>query len=172
MFFINNHRKYKTEAHRATLNYHDVVSVSDEAFVWQLMTYYYPMWSQEKNEKKSANTAGNENDDELSVDDERAAAGPKKGFRDTASKTVPKYNEYCYIMGQSRAGPNAKLWGNSLKLAAKRNMKPEKKKGKGPTEDKSVVEPMMPTMDWLQFTTIDLCEMEDGKGTSSGMFAV
>ncbi len=75
-------------------------------------------------------------------------------------------------MGQSRAGPNAKLWGDSLKLAAKRNVKPEKKKSKEPAEDEAVVEPMMPTMDWLQFTKIDLCEMEDGKETSGGMFAV
>ena len=95
------------------------------------MTYYYPVWSKERDEKKSANTAGHDNDDESSADDERATAGPRKGFSNTASKTVPQYNKYCYIMGQSRAGPNAKLWGDSLKLAAKRNVKPEKKKSTG-----------------------------------------
>jgi hypothetical protein len=85
------------------------------------MTFYYPSWAALK-----GNATEVEQDDEENSLTRKTTPGPKKGFTDTAGKTVAKYNEYVYLMGESRKGPNAKLWSDRLKLATLKNLDPKK----------------------------------------------
>jgi hypothetical protein len=114
------------------------------------MTFYYPSWAALKGNE----TELERDDDEYSMT-RKTTPGPKKGFTDTAGKTVEKYNEYVYLMGESRKGPNAKLWSDRLKLATLKNMDPKRK-----VRDEAVVTSTIPSMDWLQYTKIDICAME------------
>ena len=126
------------------------------------MTFYYPSWAALK-----GNATEVEQDDDENSMTRKTTPGPKKGFTDTGGKTVEKYNEYVYLMGQSRKGPNAKLWSDRLKLASLKNLDP--KKNTTGTGDLAVVTSTMPSTDWLQYTKLDLCAMEDNDNGISGL---
>jgi hypothetical protein len=128
------------------------VTVSDEAFVWQVMTYYYPIWMQTKSKDVTR-------DEESIVGSVLSGgrSGPKRGFVKTAGKTIKTYNEYITLMGKLRSAPNAKLWSDRLKLVAQMTAQETKKGSETKEPDVSV----SPVLDFLQYTKFDLCGMEE-----------
>jgi hypothetical protein len=127
--------------------------VSDEAFVWQVMTYYYPIWMQ----SKSKDVTRDEESSTVGSVISEGRSGPKRGFVKTAGKTIKTYNEYITLMGKSRSAPNAKLWSDRLKLVAQMTAQ-ETKNG---SETEEPVVSVLPVLDFLQYTKFDLCAMEE-----------
>jgi hypothetical protein len=146
---------------RAAQDYHTAVTASDEAFVWQVMTYYYPAWEEEERDG-NASTDGS--------DLRGKKNGPKKGFRNTAGKTMHKYKEYICKMGRSRMGPNAALWSDNLRLAAQQ-IKREKEKVYKELEDLDMVETEPVDTgdlfeDFMQYTRFNFCEEDEQDGVN------
>jgi hypothetical protein len=53
----------------------------------------------------------------------RTKRGPKKGFKDTAGRTIQAYKDYLRMAGESRkaqTNENAKMWSLKLKIIARR----------------------------------------------------
>jgi hypothetical protein len=146
---------------RATQDYHISVTPSDEAFVWQVMTYYYPSWEEEERDREGGQ--GNDSTDGSSSIEKKN--GPRKGFKQTASKTIHKYKEYICKMGRSRSGPNANMWSDNLKRAAQ-EIKREKEKVTREIEELDIGETELEETadlfeDFLQYTRFDFC-VEEG----------
>jgi hypothetical protein len=87
-----------------SFDYNNVVTASDEAFVWQVLTFYGPIWmnemsgSGEDTESNSDNANGADNGGERRM---TMKAGPKKGFKETSGKTVDTYYTYVNEVGIS-----------------------------------------------------------------------
>jgi hypothetical protein len=123
--------------------YHKTITVSDEAFLWQIMTFYPSFWKR----GVQTNQLTNENESEIdrseqtstpgSVSESSASdlsgsvanetrvrkRGPVKGFKETAGKTLLTYKEYLMVVGKARDSQtkeNAKLWSQKLKMIASR----------------------------------------------------
>lgn len=140
---------------RATREYHVAVTTSDEAFAWQLLTNYYQVW-----EKELLEDTQNDPSENSLGSGGKAKVGPKKGFKNTAGKTVDKYNEYICLVGRSRKGRNASLWSTSLKQAAqqeKLNREREKQQEEAnATLDDFQDEEVYLEHDFMEYTQIDL----------------
>lgn len=92
-------RDYKNEKQWLRNNYCSAVSASDEAFVWQIMKFYYPVWVREHDERGS-----------------KKKSGPMKGFKNTASKTKQTYERQLISCGVSREKTTTTTWGARLML--------------------------------------------------------
>lgn len=143
--------------HRATRDYHVAVTASDEAFAWQVLTNYYQVWEEELVEAtgKARMVDGNGGGEKVKV-------GPKKGFKNTAGKTVDMYNDYVCQLGKSRKGPNARLWSTTLKQAAQQEqmiLYDEKKEEETSVsvEDTSEEDAYL-EQDFMEYTQIDFEE--------------
>lgn len=101
---------YKNKKDWIKYDYDLVVTPSDEAFVWQVMTFYYPVWSDEKSEHPACDRKG----------------GPKKGFTNTTGKTMKTYEKYLQAVGSSRDAINSKLWSRRLKFLARKQEKEDR----------------------------------------------
>ena len=88
------------------------MTASDEAFVWQVMTFYYPIWVQERQ------------DDALLC----KKSGPKKGFKQTTGKTVKVFQSYVQAVGRSRSARNSNLWSGRLKYLVHKKEKEDREK--------------------------------------------
>lgn len=94
------YRNYKNIKGWIKYDYNRVVKPSDEAFVWQVMTFYYPVWL-------------------ATVADQPNSAGPRAGFNQTTGKTTDTYYKYLQDVGSSRVSENSKLWSAKLKQVAR-----------------------------------------------------
>lgn len=147
MFFIS-YSNYKTLKDRTKRDYNATVTASDEAFVWQVMTYYYPLWKSEGSDLVPEDDSVEES--VLSG----GKSGPKAGFKNTAGKTIGKFNEYIIQVGKSREGRNAELWGDRMKLAAIRTAADMKT----PEPD---IEGTGVDYEYLQYTKLNLHDLEE-----------
>jgi hypothetical protein len=120
-------------------DYSNVVTASDEAFVWQVLTFYCPIWMDEM-------VSGEDEDTETNSDNatdngyERKMtkkSGPKKGFKETSGKTVGTFYSYVNEVGVSMNSKNAATWSKRLKLLAQ--VKDEEEKDKDREKEKSDV---------------------------------
>lgn len=139
------------------------VTPSDEAFAWQVLANYSPLWEEDHARIATGIATTEDSSDDGCIGKVRGKVGPKKGFKNTAGKTVEKYNEYICLVGRSRKGRNAKKWSDLLKLAAqqeKLNQDKEKKKEQkqNVVEETPVVETPEYEQDFREFTKIDLEE--------------
>ena len=113
--------------------YHKAVSVSDEAFLWQVLTYYPRFWfggvaqgcsdqsgitTTTGSVSESTNTDSTDNASGAYTVSGKKRKGPMKGFTETAGKTVKVYKEYLERVGESRESSNAKLWSKKLQEIA------------------------------------------------------
>jgi hypothetical protein len=115
------HSDYKNNKDWLKYDFNRVVTPSDEAFVWQIMTYYYPVWVEEKE-----------------ADANGARAGPKKGFKNTTGKTVKTFQKYLHAVGSSRSAGNSKLWSGRLKYIAQKQEREDREKKRLDTESEQV----------------------------------
>lgn len=150
-------KNYKTLEDRATRDYHIAVTTSDEAFAWQVLTNYYKVWEEELKEATE-----NARLEDGNRGNEKGKVGPKKGFKNTAGKTVDKYNDYVCRLGRSRKGLNARLWSITLKQAAQKEkmLLDKAKKEEEPDESAEDVslEEVYLEQDFMEYTQIDLEE--------------
>lgn len=87
------------------------MTASDEAFLWQVVKFYPSFWKKEE---------GHQGDDDstgvlisVSSDGNKSVkAGPKRGFMNTAGKTMKAYEMYVRKVGESREALNAKKWSD------------------------------------------------------------
>lgn len=137
------------------------MTASDEAFIWQVMTFYPSFWKQE----------GGQGDDDSMFDDSAEVsigvssygtngvkAGPKRGFTDTAGKTMSTYETYVLKMGESRTALNAQKWSDRLLLAA-RQVANSNKKAAELTEAPPVMT-IAPRRDFLLYAPV-LCDFPE-----------
>ena len=111
------------------------MTVSDEAFVWQLMTFYPSAWEQEVDQGDDDSVVDNSAEVSISVSSnvtKSVKAGPKEGFIETAGKTMLTYETYVQKMGESREAVNATKWSDRLKLAARQVASSNKKSAAPP----------------------------------------
>jgi hypothetical protein len=122
--------------------YHKAITASDEAFLWQVMTFYPSFWKRGLQLDKlnmdddysvtggsdnvTEATSGSASESSISSGDRgqtKKKRGPKKGFKDTAGKTIQAYKDYLTRVGESREAQtkeNSKLWSQKLKIIARR----------------------------------------------------
>ena len=117
LIFYQCSRHYKDDNDRTTRVYHKAVTASDEAFIWQILTYYENYWA----------GVGNDEDDSLE-NSSNGKRGQKQGFIKTASKTLETYGKYITLVGESRKAPNTKLWSEKLMTLAKQKSNSQQKK--------------------------------------------
>jgi hypothetical protein len=112
--------------------YHKAVTVSDEAFLWQVMTVYPKFWfsgsTKADDPSDTTATTGSVTESTISVSSGSASGvstvsgkkkkGPNKGFTYTAGKTIKLYKQYLDSIGNSRQFDNTKLWDKKLKQIA------------------------------------------------------
>jgi hypothetical protein len=183
LLLYRSHYKNASD-HRKNL-YHKAVSASDEAFIWQVMTFYPTFWKGEQraNEEDSvldsSVSASDQNDTATSVTDASSASGgassfggsatsgrkggPRKGFTETAGKTIDTYKQYLKLVGESRKANNTKLWSDRLMLIARQSAnKKAKKTGKAAATVKTI----QPNDDveCLQYAEIGVCEFDGNFG--------
>lgn len=150
--FLFTFSTYKNIAQWSCNDYHTTVTASDEAFVLQVMTYYYPRWTdpslhEETSVSESVVSGGT-----------GGRGGPARGFKGTACKTIRQYHEYVSQMGRSRAGVNAKLWSGRLKEAAKKTL--ALSLAESQASENGVVEDEPPT-DFMEYTKFDFFDMDE-----------
>lgn len=95
---------------------------SDEAFVWQIMTFYPSSWVQESDQGDNDSVVDNSSEVSISVSSngtKSVKVGPKGGFKETAGKTMLTYETYVRKMGESRQALNANKWSERLLLVAR-----------------------------------------------------
>ena len=94
--------------------FHAQVTPSDEAFVWQIMNYYYDQW-----DKCIGIEDMSQSDDASSV---KKKGGAQKGFTDTAGKTNDKYKENKERVRMMRIdnASTARQWSIRLQKAVRR----------------------------------------------------
>ena len=157
---------------QAKNRYHKAVTVSDEAFLWQVMTVYPKVWfsGSAKADDISDNTAttGLVSESTSSVSSGSASRvstvsgkkkkGPTKGFTDTAGKTITLYKQYLDSIGNSRQFANTKLWDRKLKQIA---IMREKKEEADVSPTVKTIAPVCRT-DNEVFTRYAEIQMEDG----------
>lgn len=102
-------RNYKNNAAWVKYDYDRVVRPSDEAFIWQVMTYYHPVWVNKKSEDLC----------DRAVVRMKDSSGPKKGFNETTGKTIKAFHSYLQLVGSSRTSSASKLWSARLKQIAR-----------------------------------------------------
>ena len=98
------------------------MTASDEAFIWQVMTFYPSYWKQEGDQGDDDSVVDNSAEVSISVSSngtKSVKAGQKRGFTDTAGKTMLTYETYVQKMGKSREALNAKKWSDRLLLASR-----------------------------------------------------
>lgn len=132
--------------------YHKAVTVSDEAFLWQVLTVYPTAWFSGvvKGARNSQDTSAIwRGDDESAItattDSVSASTssvssgsaygvakvsgkkkkGPTKGFTETAGKTITIYKSFLERVGESRRFDNTKLWNEKLMQIARTREKVE-----------------------------------------------
>ena len=140
--------------------YHKAVTASDEAFVWQVMTFYPSFWKREGGQGDDASVVNNSADVSISVSSNgtNSSKGAKRGFTDTAGKTMSTYETYVQKMGESREAPNAQKWSDRLLLAA-RQVAYSNKKAAEPTAAPPVMT-IAPRTDFLLYAPV-LCKFPD-----------
>jgi hypothetical protein len=149
------------------------------------MTFYPTFWKGEQraNDEESvldsSVTVSDQNDTATSVTDASSASGgaysfggtatsgrksgPRKGFTETAGKTIDTYKQYVKLVGESRKAKNTKLWSDRLMLIARKSaVRKEKKTGKAA----ATVMTIQPLDDeeFLQYAEIGLCEFDGNFG--------
>jgi hypothetical protein len=137
------------------------VTASDEAFIWQVMTFYPSFWEQEGGQGDDDSVVDNSAEVSISVSSngtKSVKAGPKRGFTDTAGKTMLTYQTYVRKMGESREAPNAETWSDRLLLAA-RQVANSNKKAAEPTAAPPVMT-IAPRMDFLLYAPV-LCDFPE-----------
>jgi hypothetical protein len=144
------------------------VTASDEAFLWQVVTFYPSFWKKEEGHQKDDDSTGVlisvSSDGNQSV-----KAGPKRGFTDTAGKTMKAYETYVRKVGESREALNAKKWSDRLLLAARQVSNMKKK-----AAEQTAAPPVMtiaPRMDFLLYAPIVFEFTEDMKADDLKEFA-
>jgi hypothetical protein len=150
LFLFAPNRHYKDINDQVKNVYHKAVTASDEAFIWQIMTFYPDFWLCE-NKADEEDSVGKHNN---------GKGGPRKGFKDTAGKTVETYGKYCKMVGESRSAANSKLWGDRLMLVARQFANTQKKKETGTVETPPIVTITIEDH-LLMYTSLDLCAMEE-----------
>jgi hypothetical protein len=114
------------------------------------MTFYPSFWKQEgvqADDEVSSSVASNGTNIVLT--------GQRRGFKDTAGKTMLTYEMYVRKMGQSREALNAKKWSDRLLLAARQVANSGKK-----AAEPSAAPPVMtiaPRSDFLLYAPV-LCD--------------
>jgi hypothetical protein len=128
--FHDANRHYKTLDDHRLHRYRKTITVSDEAFLWQIMRCYPSNWKEElqfgpddqSDEVTETAVSVSESTDSSSSQSVSVATdiggkkkkGPTKGFKDTASKTIEYYKEYLPRVTRARQGENWKLWSKRL----------------------------------------------------------
>jgi hypothetical protein len=129
-------RHYKTLDNHKLHRYRKTITVSDEAFLWQIMRCYPNNWREElqvgqedqSDELTETGVSASESTDISSSQSVSVVAdvggkkkrGPTRGFKDTASKTIEYYKEYLPRVTRARQGDNWKLWSRRLQEIALR----------------------------------------------------
>jgi hypothetical protein len=151
-------RFYKSEKDWTSNIYDRAVTPSDEAFIWQVMTFYPSFWKKEGDQDDDDSMIGNSAAVSIggsSSGTKSVKAGAKQGFTDTAGKTMSTYVKYLKKMGDSRTAENAKKWSDRLLLIARQGAN-RKKKAAEPTPAPPVMT-IAPSTDFLLYAP-NICE--------------
>ena len=149
-FAIDN-RHYKDNSDRTKKVYHKAVTASDEAFIWQILTFYADYWG---------GNAG-DGDDSLQNSSNSGRRGPNQGFVKTAGKTLETYAKYCTLVGDSRLAPNMKLWSERLMTIAKQKTNKQKRDEEKNNPVGQPVATIAMEDHLMMYTSLNLCAMED-----------
>ena len=155
------------------------------------MTFYPTFWKGEQraNEEDSvldsSVSVSDQNDTATSVTDASGASGgtysfsgmatsgrkggPRKGFTETAGKTIDTYKRYLKLVGESRKAKNTKLWSDRLMLIARKSAVRKKRKTGKAAATVMTIQPLRDE-EFLQYAEIGLCEFNGnfGENVESG----
>jgi hypothetical protein len=151
---IFENRNYKNIKGWIKYDYDRVVRPSDEAFVWQVMTFYYPVWV--------GNNAGG-GDDVVGTKNSLNSSGPKKGFNQTTGKTIKTFHKYLQAVGSSRASKNSRMWSARLKRIAQERDRENEAKRSFETRGTRVrtIADEQDTMKFMQYARLNVDGLED-----------
>ena len=143
-------RHYKDNSDRTKKVYHKAVTASDEAFIWQILTFYAEYWE------------GNadDGDDSLQNSSNSGKRGPNQGFVNTAGKTLETYAKYCTMVGESRLAPNMKLWSERLMAIAKQKTNKQKREDERNNMVSQPVATIAMEDHLMMYTSLNLCAMD------------
>lgn len=135
------------------------MTASDEAFIWQVMTFYPSFWAQgDQGEDDSLVDSSAGFSSSVSSIGANSVKGAKRGFTNTAGKTMATYETYVQKMCASRKAPNAQKWSDRLLLVA-RQVANSKKKAAEPTAAPPVMT-IASRMDFLLYAPL-LCDFPE-----------
>jgi hypothetical protein len=97
----------------------DMVNVSDEALVMQVVKYYFPRWD------KGEEVVEENGSEESSEIGSRHSGGAEKGERLTCSRTSSAFYDYCRKVKDARESPFRTKWDEKLQGVAIRRHKEE-----------------------------------------------
>lgn len=130
-----------------------MVTPSDEAFVWQVMTFYYPIWVE--NDRGQLHSQGTK-------------SGPKKGFNQTTGKTMKTFRNYLQAVGSSRSACNSKMWSGRLKYLAHKKVREDMQRNREERDSEILgCTEMEQDMGFLKYAKLRLCGFDKESGDDS-----